>query len=347
MGSSQTRNNIPIDGNREPSRRVPPLFNDMFLYLFGREESKPLTRSLLNAVLRAAGLPEIGEIDQISADAARPGGIECRTARCDVIVVSGGGVYDIESHGWHADVANKSLFYAAHLIRTKTPRGASGDSYKDMPQVVIVTLLHGQKLFPDDEQYLTMGDISWRIGGRCERATDRLLYIVVEMDKIAERYNLASGEVLSDESLAWLYLLAKGYSEPREVEEMASEFREILNFAREYGIAIDDPDLERQYRVYESSILEYNAMMNEARDKGLAQGREEGLEQGREEGLEQGRAEGREEGRAEGRAEGREEGLEQGREEGREEGRAEVAERLRAMGFDERMVEQALGKAPL
>ena len=323
MGSNQTRNNTPADGDRGPSRRVPPLFNDMFLYLFGREESKPLTRSLLNAVLRAAGLPEIGEIDQISADAARPGGIECRTARCDVIVVSGGDVYDIESHGWHADVANKSLFYASHHIRTKTPRGDSGDSYKDMPQVVIVTLLHGQILFPKDEQYLTTGDITWHIGGRCERATDRLLYIVVEMDKIAERYNLASGEVLSDESLAWLYLLAKGYSEPKEVDEMASEFRDILNFAREYGIAIDDPDLERQYRVYESSILEYNAMMNEARDKGHQQGLAEGLEQGLEQGLAQGLAQ----------------GLQQGRE--------EVAERLRAMGLDEQMVEQALGKAPL
>ena len=92
-------------GNPEPVR-ISPMFNNMFLYLFGKHGSKRLTQCLLNAVLKLAGLPEvedINEVDEIAADAAIPGGLQARTARCDIVVVTRDGVYDIDAQGRHPE----------------------------------------------------------------------------------------------------------------------------------------------------------------------------------------------------------------------------------------------------
>ena len=325
----------------EGAVRIPPLFNSLFLRLFGREDSKPLTQKLLNAVLELAALPTVAEIDGISADSAIPGGLECRTARCDVVLVSGDSIYDLESQGWHADVANKSLFYGAKLLADRTGPG-SDDSYFEMSRVVVVTLLHGRTLFPDDPRIVSVGTLRWGSAGdnppTTSLATDRMALILVEMEKISERYNIGSREVLSEEPLAWLYLLAKGYRNPQEVEAIMSAFPTMEQFAAKYGIAIGDPDLKRQYDLMVESTLEYNTMKREAQMEGHAQGHAEGLAEGRAEGL----AEGRAEGLAEGRAEGRAEGLEEGLEEGRKERENEIASKLRALGIDEEVIHEAL-----
>lgn len=63
----------------KPPERFSPLFNDAFLRIFGSSDSAPVTQPLVNAILRAVGMPEIDGIEHISADASLPGGIECKT----------------------------------------------------------------------------------------------------------------------------------------------------------------------------------------------------------------------------------------------------------------------------
>ena len=75
----------------------------------------------------------------------------------------------------------------------------------------------------------------------------------------------------------------------------------------------------------------------EAEARGIAQGMEQGLEQG----LEQGREQGLEQGLAQGREQGLEQGLEQGIEQGIEQGVIGLAGKLRELGVDEQLLEEA------
>ena len=103
------------------------------------------------------------------------------------------------------------------------------------------------------------------------------------------RYNRGGlEEVLSDESLAWLYVLAAGYEDPEEVDRIMESFPTIEEFAERYGIAIGDPDLKRAYDKYYESILEYNSAMYTAEKKGFERGYDDGVEQGLADGREQG-----------------------------------------------------------
>ena len=92
-----------------------------------------------------------------------------------------------------------------------------------------------------------------------------------------------------------------------------------------------------QYNEESMTQWDYDDIVNTAWLKGEAAGRANGLEEGR--------AEGRAEGRSEGRAEGREEGRAEGREEGREKALEAVCARLRALGVDPAVIEEAVGEA--
>ena len=81
-------------------------------------------------------------------------------------------------------------------------------------------------------------------------------------------------------------------------------FPTIQEFAKQYKIAKDDPDLKRAYDKYVEAQMEYNehlywdtlAMQRKAAHEGRRQGLEKGFEQGCKEGRKQGRKEGRKEG---------------------------------------------------
>ena len=274
----------------EPPERFSPLFNDAFLKIFGSADSAPVTLPLVNAVLRAVGIAEIEGIDRISADAALPGGIECKTPRLDVVVLADDGrLIDLEAQRRKADVASKSLFYAAKLLVENTPKGRDGD-YDRIPQVVVIALIDGQRLFPDGGQFLSVCRMGWNDAfapGRRADGPDDIVLIAAELDKVRELYNGAGGvdSALTDELTAWLYLLAGGYESPEEVGRMSESFPTMEEFAERYGIAIGDPDLKRKYDVWWQSEMEYNSMMSYAKREGRAEGRAEGIEEGIEEGV--------------------------------------------------------------
>ena len=150
-------------------------------------------------------------------------------------------------------------------------------------------MLEGQKLFPGEEQFLTVCRMGWSLErGDCAEGPDGIVLVAAELDRVRERYNGGNRieDVLADESLAWLYLLAGGYEDPKELGRMAESFPTMEEFAERYGIAIGDPDLKRKYDVWWQSEMEYNSMVSYAR----REGREAGLEEGYAEGFEIGRA---------------------------------------------------------
>ncbi|MBQ9004679.1 MAG: hypothetical protein IJ087_22820, partial [Eggerthellaceae bacterium] len=84
-------------------------------------------------------------------------------------------------------------------------------------------------------------------------------------------YNELTEEVLGDELRAWLYLLGSGYANEEEVCEMSERFDAMASFAREYGYALDDPELERDFARWLDSEMEWNSGMYQAEKRGREQ----------------------------------------------------------------------------
>ena len=277
-----------VAADTQPPKRFTPLFNDVFLKIFGSADSEPVTKPLLNAVLRIAGIPEIEHVERITADASLPGGIECKTARLDVVVFSDDGrLFDLEAQRQKVDIGSRSIFYASKLIVENTPKGPR-HNYSDIPQVVVVVLLEGNTMFPDNDQFVTSARMRWDAPSLADSGPDNITLVVVELDKVRARYNIGNlKDVLADESLAWLYLLANGYKNPEEMGKMSESFPTMEEFAERYGIAIGDPELKRAYDAWWMSEMEYNSIVDYAQKEGLAKGVEQGVRQGIEQGIEQ------------------------------------------------------------
>ena len=300
---------------------IEPLFSSAFPRIFGKEESKEVTRSLVNAVLERIGMEPIAKIDEISSEhTATEGSVNCKMPRMDVRIVAAERVLDLEAQRYPEDVGNRSMFYAAQLISENTPAGAT---YKEIPQAIVITLLDTRPKFPETEEFVHTCRMHWELGrqfGEETRGTDRMLLVLVELGKVRERYNELTEEVLADDLLSWAYLLTKGYREPKEVERIMVEIPPIEHFAELYGLAVDDPKVKWAYedaisaeREYQSRQDYFDRLEREAAEKGLEQGLEQGLKQGVERGIEQ--------------------------------GVKRMVENLRAAGIDEAVIEAAAAKA--
>lgn len=241
--------------------RLSPLFNDAFLKIFGSQDSKRVTRSLVNAILRLAKIEQIGEVEQISADAANPGGIEIKSPRTDVLVITDEGeLVDLEAERHAVNVDNKLLLYASRLLSEHMPKGNDKD-YNEMPRVVAITLLEGRTIF-DGKEFLSDGRVRWIQGDELIDGSDRMVFILVELDKVRKCYTANDEEVMGNESLAWLYLLAGGCCNDEETDRIVSSFPTMQEFAQRYRIAMDDPELKHTYDLYIESELEYNSRLH-------------------------------------------------------------------------------------
>ena len=69
---------------------------------------------------------------------------------------------------------------------------------------------------------------------------------------------------------------------------MAS-FPSMEEFAVEYGLAIDDPNIKSSYEAYRESVWEWNSAISQARRDGFSDGRAEGHAEGHAEGYAEGR----------------------------------------------------------
>ena len=261
------------------TERISPLYNDVFLKVFG--ESEALAKGLSNAFLRFFGLPELGEVEKLVVDSSLPSAVGLKAPRCDVTIVAGEQVVNLEPQIERVNVDNKALFYGAKLLCANTPKG-SDSSYRYMPQVVVIMLLKGQRRFPGGEA-ITLGRMAWEREDAPVAGSDRIVFMVVELDKVAKAYNEGvTEEVLKEELNAWLYVLARGYRNEEELDRIMGSFPTIAEFAEQYGLAIDDPNIRRSYEAYFESVMEYNSIIEE----GIIYGLEKAVEEARQ-GFEQ------------------------------------------------------------
>ncbi|WP_350455302.1 PD-(D/E)XK nuclease family transposase [Slackia heliotrinireducens] len=320
---------------------IEPLFNDAFIRIFGREESRGITRSLINAVLSHANIEPIDEIVSIEAEhTSLEGSINCKAPRMDVrIIATNRRVIDLKAQCYPEDIENRSLLYASQLMSANTMRGTK---FKDIPQVIVITLLDDAALFPDTSEYVSTCQLGWHNDDKQIQATDRMLFVLVELEKVRKRYNLLDDEVLGDELLSWLYLLTSGFNKSEEASAIMDAFPDIEEFAKMYGYALNDPKVVRAYADFESAEREYQSRKDyferverEAKERGFKHGQEKGLEMGIEQGLQQGLQQGLEQGLQRGLEQGLQQGLEQGLQRGLEQGLEQSIAALRAVGMDE------------
>ena len=323
------------------AERIDPLFNDAFIRIFGEQESRGVTRSLVNALLTRVGIEPIDEIDPISAEHTSViGSIECKTPRMDVCIVSANRFIDLEAQCYPEDIDNRSLFYGAQLIASNMFKGRE---YNDLPQAIVITLLSDEPRFPDADDFEHVCRLGWRSSNSCNVGvgTDRLIFVLVELRKIRERYNNLEAALLGDEAIVWSYLLTQGYHDDLEVDAIMEEFPSMEEFAERYGYAINDPKVVQAYKDFESAEREYNSRQRyfarkerEAVERGFSRGVEQGIETGIERGIEQGIQQGIEQ--------GIEQGVELGIDQGVELGVEALAERLREEGIDEALLQRAI-----
>lgn len=321
------------------AKMIDPLFNDAFIRIFGRDESRGLTRSLVNSMLLAAGMEPIGAIESIDAEhTSLVGSVDCKTPRMDVRVISADRIVDLEAQNYPSDIANRSLFYGASLLAASTIRSTD---YSDLPQVVVITLLNDRPMLSETDDFVHASRFEWSRpdGEAVAEASDRLRLVLVELSKIRARYTSLEPGVLENEAVAWSYLLTRGFADKREVAAIMNQFPDMEEFARMYGYAVDDPEVVKAYESALSAEREYNSrqrylkqLEDEARARGLQEGRQEGIKQGIEKGIEQGIEQ------------GRKQGIRQGETQGRAEERDRIAARMREHGFSEHDIAALIGR---
>ena len=291
--------------------RIDPLFNDAFIRIFGREDSKALTRSLVNSILRIVGIDPIGDINRIEAEYTMvDGSIECKAPRADIRLVSEKRVLDIEAQTYEDDIDNRFLLYASKLMAASLTKGMG---YEDLPQVIVIILLDDAPRFPDTPEIVSRAQMKWNAESADDTEIDRIILVLVELEKFRRRYTGLSPEVLDDESLAWMYLLTRGYESEEDMMTILDQYAELKEFADQYGYAIDDPKVVQAYESYLSAERDYHA-----RQRYLARITREAEERGTKEGIEQ------------------------GIERGAEQERQRLAVRLKRMGVDPAVVDKAI-----
>ena len=127
--------------------------------------------------------------------------------------------------------------------------------------------------------------------------------------------------------LTWLYMLDNGYKSQEEMEELAAMTEGMLNFAKQYNIAINDPLLVRRYQMDQDAKREEAFRMSLAETKGFKRGEEKGFKQGEEKGFKQ----------------GKEDGFRLGKEDGLKAAKIENARRMKADGMDPALIAKYTG----
>ncbi len=308
----------------EENRRLDPLSDSVFNYMFSDQALKGSMREIINSVLRDAGDTEIGEVQEIATqyDVKRRG-FGSHGGRVDVRAkTEDGTLFDIEVQLSTEPAMNaRSWFYGSGIMGAEFHEGMP---YNQVPKVRIINLLDFtlRKEHPDYLQPIKLMYVK-----KSAEATDAFRIYNIELPKYrAENPTLES--VKNDPLKRWLYMLDKGYENDRELEVLGKMTEGMQAFAEKYRISLTDPDLKRIYDLEMSAKRDQASALYNAKNEGIELGMQKGLAEGEALGLKKGLAEGEalglKKGLAEGEALGLKKGLAEGEALGLNKGRAEV-----------------------
>ena len=255
----------------EENKRLEPLSDSVFNYLFSDKGMKGSMREIINCVLSDAGDTEIGEVQEITTQYdVKKRGFGAHGGRVDVRArTADGTLFDVEVQLSAEPAMNaRSWFYGSGIMGEEFREGMP---YGQVPKVRIINLLdftlrkaHADYLQPIKLLYVK----------EPEEATDAFRIYNIELPKYrAENPTLES--VKDDPLKSWLYMLDKGYESDQELEVLGEMTEGMRAFATRYKVSLTDPDLKRIYDLEMSAKRDQASAMYHARSEGRAEGRVE------------------------------------------------------------------------
>lgn len=301
-------------GRRTVSRYVNILMDKWFKKIFGAERNREALVGILRELLPERSIVSI----QYGRKPMRKNSPfkECHDAYFDVECTDSDGARFIvemqvaEQRHFH----ERALFYATFpiqeqvLSRSRKRPALPHDLHFDYAPVYVISFLNFS-FHPQDEQIVYRYDIRERYTD--ELMTDRLNFLFVEMPNAGDEEPKEGDSFTKKLSWAFRHMRALTERPAGLVGEIFERIFEACEVAK-----LSDEEFN-QYNEESMTKWDYDDIVNTAWLKGEAAGRANGLE----------------EGRAEGRAEGREKALEA------------VRARLRSLGVDPEVVEEAVGEA--
>lgn len=261
--------------------RLSPLNNLVFSCIFqSAEKAGKAMLEFLNAILVHVGEEPIEEIiSMVSEYPLISDSVGQKYGRLDVRVkAKSGRIFDIEVQIEKDFVNERSFFYGGKLVMNEFE---SGLTYDKMPPVRVINIV--DFYIRDDHENVVEPVIMVYENDREKQATDVFKMYHIQMPAFRKDYKTLDS-VKDDLFLTWLYMLDKGYQSSEEMEELAAMTEGMLNFAKQYNIAINDPLLVRRYQMDQDAKREEAFRMSLAETKGFKRGEEKGFKQGKEDG---------------------------------------------------------------
>ena len=253
--------------------RLSPLNNLVFSCIFQSEKtSGQAMLEFLNAILIHVGEEPIEEIiSMISEYPLVSDSVGQKYGRLDVRVrAKSGRLFDIEVQIEKDYVNERSFFYGGRMA---THEFDSGLSYDKMPPVRVINIV--DFYIREDHDNVVEPVIMVYENSREEQATDVFKMYHIQMPAFRREHKTLDS-VKDDLFLTWLYMLDKGYKSKEEMEELAAMTEGMLNFAKQYNIAINDPLLVRRYQMDQDAKREEAFRMSLAERRGKEDGFKDG-----------------------------------------------------------------------
>ena len=167
--------------------------------------------------------------------------------RLDVMVRGESGrLFNIEVQIDKDYMNERGSFYG---FRLASEEFEGGKPYNEIPPVRVITI---------DDFHVREGSerVVERVGllyeDHPEEATSAFKMYHIQLPEFRKKYK-SFESVKGEPFLTWLYLLDQAYKDEEEMKMVTQMTEGMMNFAEQYGIAIQDPMLIRRYRMYQDA----------------------------------------------------------------------------------------------
>lgn len=250
-------------------KRLEPLADSVFNYVFSEPDTILSMQELINNVLIQAGDAPIREISTMNSQYSIIGEtVEGRGGRLDIrAVAEDNTLFDIEVQLRRQLFMNdRSWFYGSRML---SEAFREGQDYREMPRVRVINLLDFT-LRDSHPDYLQPIGVLYR-KPPTEIATDAFRIYNIELPKFRKQYP-SLDSVLNDPLARWLYLLDRGYKNDHEMEVLTNMTEGMRAFAKKYNRSLDDPKLRALYELEMSAQRDQKAIAYTERMEGRAEG---------------------------------------------------------------------------
>lgn len=253
-------------------KRLSPLNNLVFSCIFQNEKkSGQAMLEFLNSILIRVGEEPIEEIiSMMSEYPLISESVGQKYGRLDVRVrAKSGRIFDIEVQIEKDFMNERSFFYGGKLVSNEFE---SGLTYDKIPPVRVINIV--DFYIRGENENVVEPVIMVYENDREHQATDVFKMYHIQMPAFRKKHKTLES-VKDDLFLTWLYMLDEGYKSKDEMEVLAAMTEGMMNFAKQYNIAINDPLLVKRYQMDQDAKREEAFHLSLAEKRGEEKGRKD------------------------------------------------------------------------